>query len=93
MTPDYVGSMSVTKYDKMGQEVNKIVLPDVRVTPSAKYNLFSLSKRLKQGWKMSGDVKELTIEKNGNKVVFDIVLNTTEGRLYCGYFLKGIQRR
>ena len=77
--------MTVVKCDKMGNDMNKIMLPDVRVIPSAKYNMFSLTKRLKDGWKMSGDTHALTIKKNGNKVVFDIVLNTAEGRLYCGY--------
>jgi hypothetical protein len=86
MNAKYVGNMSAVKCDKMGDEVNRVTLPDVRVIPSAKYNLFSLTKRLRAGWKMSGDMHALTIEKNGNKVVFDIVLNTAEGRLYCGYF-------
>ena len=49
MNAKNVGNMSAMKCDKMGQEVDRIVLPDVRVTPSAKYNLFSLSKRMKEG--------------------------------------------
>ena len=57
------------------------------IVPDLKYNLLSIPKILKYGCTMKVDKNELSlISKEGFHVVFNIVLNTNEVRLYCGYF-------
>jgi hypothetical protein len=41
--------------DKHGNELSRGTLKDVTLLPTEKFNLFSLSKMLKLGWKMGGD--------------------------------------
>ena len=86
MPSTVIGNLPVTKINCEGKEEENIVLQDVNVVPTAKYNLFSVTKRTKEGWELQGN-KEALVLKKGNKIVkFDIILNSEKGLLYCGYF-------
>ena len=75
----------MTQLDKNGQEVQQLVLTDVTVTPEGSYNLFSLTKRMKNGRELFGDSTKLGIRKGDKEVIFDIVINTRMGALFCAY--------
>ena len=50
------------------------------------YNLCSLSKMLQSGWKMSGNAKAITMRKGSMVIIFDIIIPTKNGALYCACF-------
>ena len=50
-----VGNVKATMCDKNGQELHPITIKDVVHMPGSGYNLFSLTKRLDQGWQLGGD--------------------------------------
>ena len=56
------------------------------LNPNGTYNLFSVTKRMKDGWKLYGDDTVLGLKKGSRKVDFDIVMNTPKGLLFCRYF-------
>ena len=41
--------------DKGRNELFRAILSDVAICPNAKYNLFSVTKMLRNGWRLSGD--------------------------------------
>ena len=86
MMPTEIGNLPVTQIDKNGQEVQDLELKDVTINPNGTYNLFSVTKRMKDGWKLYGDDTVLGLKKWSRKVEFDIVINTPKGLLFCTYF-------
>ena len=71
---DKIGDIKGSKCDKHGIDT----FPDLdqtikglKYSPKASFNLFSIGKRLKQGWKLGGDGKSIWITKGHNKIVFD----------------------
>ena len=56
------------------------------LNPHGTYNLFSVTKRMKDGWKLYGGDTVLGLKKGFRKVEFDIVVNTPKGLLFCTYF-------
>jgi len=61
-------------------------LQDVTVLPKSGFNLFSITKRLKSGWKVTGNDKALILSKRGIKIKFDIAIHMPKGILFCTYF-------
>eukprot|EP00957_Ditylum_brightwellii_P207233 15352091-Ditylum_brightwellii.AAC.2 len=49
------------------------------------YNLFSLTKRLKNGWLLYDNTNVMWINKGGHKVSFDICIKTKEGIIFAAY--------
>ena len=41
---------------------------------------------LQEGWMMVGDENGIIMKQNGKEVQNDIVIRTSKGALYCGYF-------
>ena len=77
-----IGNLPVTQIDKNGQEVQDLKLKDVTLNPHGTYNIFSVTKRMKDGWKLYGDDIALGLKKRSRKVEFDIVINTPKGLLF-----------
>jgi hypothetical protein len=71
--------------DKNGNEILSARLQNVKHVKSAKFNLFSLTKRQKDGWLLSGDSEAISIMKGGLKIVFDIRIETPEGLIFALY--------
>jgi hypothetical protein len=72
--------------DKHGNELHEATLQDVTHLPDGKFNLFSSSKLLKQGWKLTGDKMNIRLAKDAQETVFDIVAPTTKGLLFATCF-------
>ena len=72
--------------DKSGNEVVPATLSEVAICPSAKFNLFSLTKMLQNGWVLQGDKTALKLKKGDKGLNFDIVIPTPNRAIYCLYF-------
>jgi Arginine methyltransferase-interacting protein, contains RING Zn-finger len=85
MKPEAVGKLKVTVCDKFGVKVNTAILQDVIYSKNARFNMFSITKCMKNGWKLHGDHESgLTIEKDDTKIsCFDIKDKTKRGVLFC----------
>ena len=86
MMPTEIVNLPVTQIDKNGKEVQDLELKDVNLNPHGTYNIFSVTRRIKYGWKFYGDDTVLGLKKGSIKVEFDIVINTPKGLLFCTYF-------
>jgi hypothetical protein len=70
----HVGAQQVTKlpgvmYDLNGWELNAATLDEVVHVPGAQYNLFSISRMIRNhGWMLGGDENAIWIKKDGKKV-------------------------
>jgi len=71
--------------DKHGTEKGYAVMKDVTLLPNGKYNLFSLTKMMKNGWKLGGDEKLIYLQKGDKKIEFDITIPTPKGVLFAMY--------
>jgi hypothetical protein len=78
-----VGDIIGTISDANGAERGRLMLSEVTHSPQAKFNLMTIPALMKKGWVLSGTKKALILEKNKKKVVFDIVINTPKGMLFC----------
>ena len=85
-----VGDLSGNFCNKHGKEVGQATIKDMVYTPRAGYNLFSLTKRLDDGWILGGDKNSLWISKGENKVVFDIKIKTPKGAIFATYFKRNV---
>ena len=73
-------------YDKFGNKEKKMVFKNVSYLSNANYNLCSLAKMLQDRWVMVGDEKAIVMRRLEEEIRFDIIVKTTKGALYCGYF-------
>ena len=76
--------------DKHGVEIAKAIMQDVTLLPAGKYNLFSLTKMMKKGWKLSGDDNAIVLTINDKTIAFDIKIPTPKGLLYAMYMKKAV---
>ena len=84
-TASLIGDLPGIRCDKHGHEVGPARLTGVNLLPSAAFNLFSVSKMLKQGWSLSGSSEKIVISKGQMHVEFDIVIPTPDGMIFCMY--------
>ena len=83
MTTKTVGNLYVDQFNSKGEKVQTFGMQNVHHVPKMQYQLFSITSRLKKGWKLQGNDKHLILEKGNNSVKFDIIIETENGRLYC----------
>ncbi|MGH7955289.1 MAG: reverse transcriptase domain-containing protein [Gloeomargaritales cyanobacterium] len=83
------GNVHGTVCDKMGMVIESATLTNVAHVPSAKFNLFSLSRMQLDGWQLHGNADAIWITKGNKKVVFDVKISTASGAVYCMYFKRG----
>ena len=55
MSGKYVGDVTGTFCNKYGEECGNAIIKDTVYSPDAQYKLFSITKRLDQGYKLGGD--------------------------------------
>jgi hypothetical protein len=72
--------------DKDGYQVGEVIITDVSHLPEGKFNLFSLTRLQKKGWIFSANADYIKLQKGGNLLLFNIVVNTPKGALYVGKF-------
>ena len=53
---------------------------------NSKLNIYIISRMLHKGWNLNESDKIIWLEKNGNIIIFDIVLPTPKWALYCMSF-------
>ena len=68
MMPTEIGNLPVTQIDNNVQEVQDLELKDVTLNPHGTYNLFSVTNRMKDGWKLYGDDTMLRLKKGSRKM-------------------------
>jgi hypothetical protein len=61
----------------------------VSYLPGGAFNLFSITRMIKLGWKLADDKSKITLQNGDSKIVFDIVIQTKMGMLFCTYFCRG----
>ena len=83
--PKKIGDIVVTIHNKNDNEMFDAKMTDVAYIPEADFNLFSIRRRLRNGFKLGGDMNSIWSEKKGKKIVFDIVIPTPKGTTYCAY--------
>jgi hypothetical protein len=74
--------------DKEGIEMSDIVLGDMQMNERFNFNLFSVTKMLLKGYKLKSDRYSLTVWNQTQKIVFDIMIHTRNGALYCARFIR-----
>ena len=79
------GTIKGNLVNKNGMKMGVAMLTDVSYAPTMKFNLCSLSKLMVNGWKMEGDANSITMRKQGRALIFDIVVRTTTGLVFCMY--------
>ena len=79
------GSINRQMTDKKGMEVGRATLTDVAYSPSMKFNLCSLYRLMKNRWKMSSDDNGIKMIMNRKDLMFDIIVRTANGLVYCLY--------
>ncbi len=68
---------------KHENKVRSAKLKDVQVNEGFNFNLFSINKMLLKGFTLKGDNKSLTISKGEVSFVFDTMIHTKRGVLFC----------
>jgi hypothetical protein len=78
-------NISGTVCNKQGAKVGRAKLMLVAYSPNMKFNLCPLSKLCQDGWEMKGNKEFLVMEKNNQKMNFDIKVTTATCVVYCIY--------
>ena len=71
--------------NKFGINLLKAMSKDIQYNPKSNFNLFSIGKAIKEGWKSSGDRQGLVLMKDSAKLVFDIKIMAKNGVIFCAY--------
>ena len=78
-----VRNLIVVQCNKYGEEVQGLTSKEATLIPAANFNLCSLTERQKEGWNIHGDDRPIWLTKGSSKVMFDIMINTPRGELFC----------
>ena len=85
--PDNEIDIECVHYDQYGNvSQSGLTFSGVSYMKGCNYNLCSLSKMLQDGWKMSGNTKAITMRRGSMEIIFDIIIPTKNGALYCACF-------
>ena len=79
------GDLPCVACDKEGSQLDRIRMTAVSVVPTSGFNLFSISRCLKEGWKLSGTAEALILSKGRMTLKFDIVIPTEKGVIFAIY--------
>ena len=82
---DATTAISIVDIAMFGKEQSIATLNDVQYNPKSNFNLFSIEKVIKEGWKLSGDKKGLVHMKDSAKLVCNIKITTQNDVIICGY--------
>ena len=74
--------------NKEGHKV-PIIMSDVTYVPSGCYNLFSITKLMKDGWMLQGEIETgITLTREGKEIHFGEKVHTTKGVLFVAKILR-----
>jgi hypothetical protein len=79
------GDINGKACNKNGIEYAELTMEGVNYSSEYNFNLFSISKSLKNGWKLNGDANciTLTSPSGESKIIFDIIIPTAQGCIYA----------
>ena len=80
-----IGDLKGMICDKEGNELGKTTAHDIAHVPTCRYNLFSITSLLKEGWALAGSKDCLTLTKEDQKILFDICIPTSKGLIFAMY--------
>ena len=85
LEPKYHGDLHVIACNKEGMTYGKFKLKGVSYSNQYNFNLFSISRVVEQGWKLSGDKECLTLVSpcGQAEIKFDIVIKTARGCIFA----------
>ena len=83
-----VGNIFGTVCDKHGDQLGPVSMMDVAVFPNLAYNMFSMTKMMRQGWILGSNKEAMWLSKGKNKLVFDIVIPMAEGCVFAIYMTR-----
>jgi hypothetical protein len=69
--------------DSNGKLQGNIILSDVMYIPNGRYNLISVTKIMKQGWKLEANGGGQSLSHGNKKLTFDKKIHTAKGLLYA----------
>jgi hypothetical protein len=75
--------------NKYGEDLSKGKMTGVALMKSG-YNLFSVTKLMKQGWNLGGNKNSMWLEKDGKMILFDIRITTPKGMVFAMFFQREI---
>jgi hypothetical protein len=70
------GKVTSTVKNCEGGIQGNITLSDVMLLPNGCYNLISITKVMKSGWKLEGDENMITLRKHNKILIFNIKIQT-----------------
>jgi hypothetical protein len=80
----------VTYVDVNGTEKFDVVLGEVQTNEKFNNNIFSVTKMLLKGYKLKGNKHLITVWNQTQSIVFDLVIRTKNGALFCAKFTRNI---
>ena len=83
--PELIGTIAGDKCDANGNVEFRIKMAEVAYTPKSHFNLFSIGKRLREGWQLGGNEEAIWIKKGSTKLKFDGRVTTPKGVVYYMY--------
>lgn len=87
-----IASLNGMLCSNRGAQLNTMKLTGVQYVPGQRFNLFSLTKAIRDGWKLGNDGDEsIWIEKNDKKIVFDVKIPTKTGFLLGCYIMRNVE--
>ena len=92
-TTEIIADLRGTVCDNQGNRLTKFILSKVRYSPKNKFNLFSSTKRLMNGWNFGGYGNAICLRKNEQKNNFDINIKTKEGIILLGMLIESFQHK
>ena len=80
-----IGDIPGVVCNNQGNQVLPVKMTNIALVPDCTFNLFSISKRLKQGWLLGGDVNalELISPDSTHQIKFNKKLSTPNGSLFA----------
>jgi len=80
-----IGDLKVTMCNKQGVMLGTGMIRDVVHLPTGCFNLFSVTKLIKDGWALGADKNALWLTKGNMKINFDIIIPTPKGMIFAMY--------
>ena len=80
-----IGDIPSMVSNNQGNQIMGALMKDIALVPNCAFNLCSISKCLKEGWKLGGAKDALILMSCDGKYVvkFDITISTPNGKLYA----------
>jgi hypothetical protein len=82
---EWYGDLPVTLCDMEGSTKGDSKVTHVAYVPTSKFILFSLTRMMINNWILGGDENNIWLDKERNKITFDIKIMTSTGAIYCAY--------